>query len=150
MAAPIKAPLNAEPADPAERMENDLPPKSYADAIQEEYPINGSNGTKSANGVNGTAGSPDSTNIGVAKHSASVLRIVETGVPDREGTPKERPLIDRQESRQEYSATVRVKTPTFVWFPLTFTRAWTILLGAPLVTNIGRSVPKVAIALKIK
>lgn len=108
MAAPITAPLNAEPANPAERKENNLPPKSYADAVEEETPTNGSNGRKSSNRVNGTTGSNDTTSIGGTKHTGSVLRIVDTDAPDAKETPKERPPTERQESKQEYSAAVCV------------------------------------------
>jgi 2-acylglycerol O-acyltransferase 2 len=86
MAAPSAAPLNAEPAQPEERKKQHLSPKSYAEAVEQEPPANG------ANGSNG--------------HKASVLRIVDTGAPETKDKQEERPQFERQESKHEYSATV--------------------------------------------
>ncbi|KAH7417127.1 diacylglycerol O-acyltransferase-like protein 2B [Cadophora sp. MPI-SDFR-AT-0126] len=112
--APVdSAPLNAEPANPKEREESNLPPKSYADALEEEAPAaatnedNITNGTKGANGSNGTNGAG-------GKHTASVLRIVDTGAPEKEDVKEQeggRPPIERQESKQEYTATGLDDTP---------------------------------------
>ena len=106
MAPTVSAPLNAEPANPEERKDHNLPPKSYADAVEEEPPAADTNGSKPTNGVNGTNGT------GSAKHMAPVLRIVDTGAPDAKGKEEtqekkgEKPSMERQESKLEYSATV--------------------------------------------
>jgi len=105
------ATLNAEPAAPEEREKHHLPPKSYADAVEEEPPVNGANGT---NGMNGASHEEfnDSKSAGdeePAPHMASVLKIVGTGAsgaPDREEKKQDRPQYDRQESKSEFSATV--------------------------------------------
>ncbi|KAG4429221.1 hypothetical protein IFR05_015294 [Cadophora sp. M221] len=117
MAATIGAPLNAEPANPEERKDNNLPPKSYADAVEEEAPAAGTNGPQVTNGVNGSNGSNGANGTGSVKHMASVLRIVDTGALDakekEEAKEKEggRPLIERQESQREYTATGLDDTP---------------------------------------
>jgi 2-acylglycerol O-acyltransferase 2 len=86
--ATVGAPLNAEPALAEDRAKYHLPPKSYADAVEEDVPANG-------------------------ELKASVLRIVDTGAPakDEKENKKEekggdRPDYCRQESQQEYSANV--------------------------------------------
>ncbi|KAL2064956.1 hypothetical protein VTL71DRAFT_4096 [Oculimacula yallundae] len=117
MATTASAPLNAEPANPEERKENHLPPKSYADAVEEEAPEPGSNGVKTTNGKNSSNGVNGANGTGAGKHTAPVLRIVDTGAPDakekQEGKEKEghRPAIERQESRHEYTATGLDDTP---------------------------------------
>ena len=112
--ATVSAPLNAAPALPEDREKQQLPPKSYANAVEEDAPaesanvVNGTNGT---NGANGTSKHiSDDANGG---HQASVLRIVDTVVPPTEDTKEEkqekseeRPQYERQESKHEYSATV--------------------------------------------
>ena len=42
MASTQSAPLNPEPADPKERKEHSLPPKTFADAVQQPPPAGGS------------------------------------------------------------------------------------------------------------
>lgn len=116
MAAP-SAPLNAEPANPVERKENHLPPKSYADAVEEESPVNGADGAADRNGTNGTGGrnavkgGKSANAIEETKHKAPVLRIVDTGAPDAKEKQEERPQVERQESKQEYTATVSSDSP---------------------------------------
>lgn len=104
MAALTSAPLNAEPTAPDECQKEHLPPKSYADAVEEEPPVNGTNGTADTNGKKSTES--NGTKDGEGKHMASVLRIVDTGAPDTKENEKERPQAERKESKQEYSATV--------------------------------------------
>lgn len=104
MAAP--APLNAEPTQPEERKKQHLPPKSYADAVEQEASTNGSNGTTDVRGgTNGTNGAGNNGSIETG-HMASVLRIVDTGAPATKERQVERPQFERQESKHEYSATV--------------------------------------------
>jgi hypothetical protein len=107
MAAANSAPLNAEPAQPEEREKQQLPPKSYADAVEQEPPAKGTNGKNDANGTLGSnenrAEHDGSKQTG---HKASVLRIVDTGAPDTNDKHGDRPQIERQESKHEYSATV--------------------------------------------
>jgi 2-acylglycerol O-acyltransferase 2 len=110
--ATVSAPFNAEPALPEDRAKQHLAPKSYADAV-EEPPVEASNGVNGTNGINGTN---KQVGDGDAKggHKASVLKIVDTGVPPPEEKKEEkkgekadeRPQYERQESKQEYSATV--------------------------------------------
>lgn len=38
--------LNAEPADPQERKEQNLPPKSYVDAVEQSPDVDSSNGVE--------------------------------------------------------------------------------------------------------
>lgn len=130
--ATTSAPLNAEPADSQSRKEQNLPPKSFADAVQEEAPlhINGDGEAKSLNGANKSNGLPGingqenaETGDGDQKsnggHQAAILKIVDThgeaeGKTIANGEVKKeqkeddssRPVIERQESRSEYSATV--------------------------------------------
>lgn len=119
------ASLNAEPALPDERERQQLPPKSYADAVEEEPPVNGVNGIHGTNAgkpTNGFGGQVDGE-PGADGHMASVLRIVNTGAGEKEEEKEkkrqrkqekeekkqerdDRPQIDRQESKHEYSATV--------------------------------------------
>jgi len=107
MAAANSAPLNDEPAQPEEREKQQLPPKSYADAVEQEPPAKGTNGKNDANGTLGSnenrAEHDGSKQTG---HKASVLRIVDTGAPDTNDKHGDRPQIERQESKHEYSATV--------------------------------------------
>ncbi|KAH9219061.1 diacylglycerol O-acyltransferase-like protein 2B [Leptodontidium sp. 2 PMI_412] len=112
MAATVSAPLNAEPANPEEHKDNNLPPKSYADAVEEEAPAAGTNESKATNGVMVSNGSNGTNGTGSGK--ASVLRIVNTGAPDakeKEEGKGERPLVERQESQREYTATGLDDTP---------------------------------------
>jgi hypothetical protein len=127
------ASLNAEPSRPDERESQDLKPKSYVDAVREE-PAEAAkeivNGTSTLNGVNRTDGvSKDQHTNGSMTGSgqgASVLRIDQThdnavksparkdsnGDTTKGAGPidqEERPGIERQESKYEYSATVRTK-----------------------------------------
>ena len=114
MPAPNSAPLNAEPAVPEERKQQQLPPKSYADAVEEEPPVNGNSSVNGANGANGTDGSKQTNGatggaVGqseLPKNAASVLRIVDTGVPVKEEPPTARPAVERKQSQQEFTATV--------------------------------------------
>ncbi|KAK0126242.1 diacylglycerol O-acyltransferase 1 [Cadophora gregata] len=117
MATLVSAPLNSEPANPEERKDNDLPPKSYADAVEDEAPTAATNGSKIMNGVNGASGNNGVNGVSGArsgKHTASVLRIVDTGAPEKKDVKEkegERPAIERQESKQEYTATGLDDTP---------------------------------------
>jgi 2-acylglycerol O-acyltransferase 2 len=111
MPAPASGPLNAEPTQPAERKEQQLPPKSYADAVEEGSPVNGVDGSNSTGGANGNSKGANGTGHTAGEPSklpdaASVLRIVDTGAPGEKDTPETRPQIERQESQREYSATV--------------------------------------------
>jgi 2-acylglycerol O-acyltransferase 2 len=117
MPAPTSEPLNAEPAKPEERETQHLPPKSYADAVEEAPPVNGANGSNGTGSVNRGIGSKHA-NGGSAldelpKNSALVLRIVDMDAPEKEGSEKS-PEMERQESKQEYSATVGSPT-TLRW-----------------------------------
>jgi len=109
MASTVSVPLNAEPSRPDERKQQHLEPKSYVDAVQEEPPVNGTNGVNT-NGPNNVA-SNESEWMKPSPHKASVLRIVDTGadVKDKETKQEngnDRPQFERQESKQEYSAAV--------------------------------------------
>ena len=104
MAATTAAPLNAKPAQSEERKKQHLPPKSYVDAVEETVPSEGSNGLKDANDSNGTSKINGAN--GVGDDGASVLRIVDPGAPETKETQAERPELERQESKHEYSATV--------------------------------------------
>ncbi|KAB8302477.1 hypothetical protein EYC80_005882 [Monilinia laxa] len=112
--------LVAEPALPEEREKLNLPPKSYADAAEEtpEFLHDGRNENTENEEVNGPKQS-NNTNVNgsggnVPKHKVSVLRIVDTNGTDSAksaGNKENRPTIDRQESRREYSATGLDDTP---------------------------------------
>lgn len=108
MAAPSSTPLNAEPAQPEEREKQHLPPKSYADAVEQEPPANGTNRTNNSNGTKGTKGANGAGDDGLKQtgHKASVLRIVDTDAPETKDKQEERPQIERQESKHEYFAAV--------------------------------------------
>lgn len=106
MAAPHSAQLNSEPADPEGRKEQNLPAKSFVDAVQQEPPVNGVNGNKEVNGTNGSSVVNGLEENGEGKHTASVLRIVDTGAPERKEKEETRPEYDRQESNHEYSGAV--------------------------------------------
>jgi len=109
MGNPKSAPLNAETSQPGERSKHHLAPKSYVDAVEEEPPVNSSNGT---NGISN--GSHDDTSATTpaskpSQHTASVLRIVDTGADakeTRENQAEKRPLFERGESTHEYTAAV--------------------------------------------
>jgi hypothetical protein len=94
------ATLNAEPAIPKEREKQHLPPKSYANAVEEEPPAstpptnryhgNGSNGKNVKDNGTITTNSKSHKVIGehdgdgaTPGHTASVLRIVDTGAEKR-------------------------------------------------------------------
>jgi 2-acylglycerol O-acyltransferase 2 len=100
MAASISAPLSAEPVDPIKRSKLELPTKSYADAVEETIPGSDekeANGFEHANGTNGTK-----PNVGVNGHTASVIRIVDSGTSETKQAPQ-----DQEETlKEEYSATV--------------------------------------------
>jgi hypothetical protein len=109
MPATASAPLNAESADPEERKQLHLPPKSFADALVEDPPTNGTSDVNRVNGANrsnGTNGSSNEEKDESAPHKASVLRIVNTVVAEAKGK-QDRPDLERQESQHEYSAAVR-------------------------------------------
>ena len=112
--ATVGAALNAEPALPEDRKKQQLPPKSYANAVEEDAPAGVANGVNGKKGLNGTTtngssdvGSSDDVKKG---HQPSVLRIVGTGAPAveerKEDAKEDRPQFERQESKHEYSATV--------------------------------------------
>jgi hypothetical protein len=127
------AALNAEPSRPDERESQDLKPKSYVDAVRGdpgEAAKEIVNGTSTPNGINGTdvASQDQHTNSSTrgSWQGASVLRIVETqdntvktpGGSDSNGDTtkgagqihlEERPGIERQELKHEYSANVRTR-----------------------------------------
>jgi 2-acylglycerol O-acyltransferase 2 len=108
MPATASVPLNAESANPEERKKLHLPPKSFADALVEDPPTNGTsdvNGVNGADKSNGTDGSSNEDKDNSAPHKASVLRIVDTGAPEAKEKP-DRPDFERQESQHEYSAAV--------------------------------------------
>lgn len=105
-------PLNAEPSQPEQREQLELPPKSYADAVEEEPPVNGSSNENASNGIQNKSphanGDKGGSSSGLPKNAASVLRIVDTGAPEKKDSPDTRPQVGRRESKQEYSATVGV------------------------------------------
>jgi 2-acylglycerol O-acyltransferase 2 len=124
MATTMSAPLNAEPANPDERQQQNLAPKSYANAVEEPAPLlHGTNGTSNANGTtNGNQNSEiNGSREGGGKHKASVLRIVDTSADTKENHV-ERPEIERQESKQEYSATVCDPVLCIIYPYLTFVK----------------------------
>ncbi len=99
MAASISSPFSAEPADPIERLKLELPTKSYADAVEETLPGSdekAANGSEHVNGRNGTKPTAE-----VNGHTASVIRIVDTGAPETKQTLQEEEIL-----KEEYSATV--------------------------------------------
>ncbi|TAQ89679.1 hypothetical protein B7494_g1984 [Chlorociboria aeruginascens] len=105
MAAQVSARLNAEPAQPDVRENQQLPPKSYADAVEKPALANGQHGVNGKNGDAGVIEKSKGIDHGSkpTQHMASVLRIVDTGEPRKE---EERPHVARQESKPEYSAKV--------------------------------------------
>ena len=117
--ASASAPLNAQPALPDDRAKQHLPPKSYADAVEEEVPFESANGINGTNDITTTNGASkigsDDANVDL---KASVLRIVDTGAPAAEEKKEEnnesRPQFERQESNNEYSATVYPLRSVFV------------------------------------
>ncbi|KAH8676696.1 diacylglycerol acyltransferase-domain-containing protein [Tricladium varicosporioides] len=106
MAAPL-----SEPSQPEERNKQHLPPKSYADAAEEESLVNGTNGS---NGINGGYNeSKDVTSTGAnggasKQYKASVLGIVAS---DSSKDEQAQPGYERQISSHEYSATGIDNTP---------------------------------------
>ena len=114
MPATASAPLNAESAIPEERKNLHLPPKSFADALVEDPPTNGTSNANGINGVdksNGTKVRNNEDKDKSAPHKASVLRIVDTGAPEAKEKP-DRPDFERQESQHEYSAAVSFFSPS--------------------------------------
>jgi hypothetical protein len=129
----LSAPLNAEPSRPDERKSQGLQPKSYLDAVREDPEEAANlavNSTSNPSGVNGTASAshdqPTNSTTTGSSQGISVLRIVQThddtakspGPNDSssdaaKGTEQvdqeKRPVIERQESKQEYSARVRTR-----------------------------------------
>ena len=104
MAATMTAPLNAEPANPTERSKQDLPPKSFADAVEETVPTSHENGANGNWHTNDTArtSAVGSNGDGNGVHIASVLRIVDTGAGGTEDESK----VEDNSVKEEYSATV--------------------------------------------
>ncbi|KAI9640888.1 diacylglycerol O-acyltransferase 1 [Ciborinia camelliae] len=101
------------PALPEEREKLNLPPKSYADAVEEtpefsDYKSDGNkenevNGQKQSNSMNANGSDGNGP-----KHKVPVLGIVDTNGTDssKSALSKEtRPKADGQESKREYSAT---------------------------------------------
>ncbi|KAH6675633.1 diacylglycerol O-acyltransferas-like protein 2B [Halenospora varia] len=107
MAAPL-----SEPSQPEERNKQHLPPKSYADAVEEEALANGANESNGMNGGHNGSKDVTSTNANGSaskQHKASsVLRIVAS---DSSKDEQARPGYERQESSHEYSATGLDDTP---------------------------------------
>lgn len=114
MAAVESAPLSAEPANPSERKNQNLPPKSYADAVEEEAPS--SNETKETNGLKDTNGtntngtdesqeSAETNGLSNGKHTAPVLRIVDTGLK-QEKKEENKTNSGNEGTAEEYTATV--------------------------------------------
>ena len=107
-------------AIPEERKKQHLPPKSYANAIEDPMSSALSNGTDSTQGadkVNHKENGDNKGREGGVVHSSKVLKIVNTGVPDleeitnmkdnkkdQEKLGADRPAMERQESKQEYEA----------------------------------------------
>ena len=93
------------------------PEKSYADAVEAAPPV-----SVNGNGINGTNGNkkenvdPHSTNSVEDEtrviHSAKVLKIINTGTQYQVENKNERPSVERQESKYEYTATVCVLSST--------------------------------------
>lgn len=112
MAAVTSAPLNGEPADPVEKKNHNLPQKSYADAVEEDSPVgewNETNGTKQVNGINGTMAQNGINGTSNGGHTASILRIVDTGAPEqtkKEEKPEESQKSGSGDVTEEYSASV--------------------------------------------
>jgi 2-acylglycerol O-acyltransferase 2 len=111
MVSTASVPLNAEPSQPDEREKQHLVPKSYVDAVQEEPPVNGTNGTNGTNSNGNKVTSESEWLKPSPTHKASVLRIVDTGADGKEKETEkegERPQYERQESKNEYLAAVRL------------------------------------------
>jgi 2-acylglycerol O-acyltransferase 2 len=110
MAAVISAPLSAEPANPIDRENNNLPPKSYADAVEEDPAVsdgNATNGTEHVNGTNGELAPTEVNGFSNGGHMASVLRITDTGSAKKQEKPEENIHSSNDEATaEEYSATV--------------------------------------------
>lgn len=117
----MAGPTSAEPALPGEREKQHLPPKTYADAVEESpVPPGGHvNGAKNGHWSNGSVernGIPgDGAVENEPKHTVSVVSILDTGSSGSTQSPitvdgkENRPQIERQKSKSEYSATVRAK-----------------------------------------
>ncbi len=125
--------LNAEPSQPDERESQHLQPKSYVDAVLQN-PVKAAsetaNGTTGPNGAHGTTGTfqdehANGSSIGSGQ-GTSILQIVQMhdatakspGSNDIngdsangpwQGDQEKRPGVERQESKHEYSATVRTR-----------------------------------------
>lgn len=114
--ATASAPLNAGPALAEDREKQQLPPKSYVNAVEEDAPAETMNGIHRTNGAAPTKGTNGANEIGSDDvkgcHQAAVLRIVDTGVSavekneTKEEQKGDRPQVERQVSKHEYSATV--------------------------------------------
>jgi 2-acylglycerol O-acyltransferase 2 len=119
MATAASAP---EPSVPEEREKQHLPPKSYADAVEEEAPIDQethenevSNGSQGEDGGNANGYNPPRS---ATRQKASVLRIVASDTQgeyksgenksEREKSEEKlsRPDLSRGVSKEEYTATV--------------------------------------------
>jgi 2-acylglycerol O-acyltransferase 2 len=111
--ATVSAPLNVEPALPEDRATQPLPPKSYAEAVEKEAPAEAINGVHGIKDPNGKTAANGTDNVGgddtEGGHKASALSI-DTGAPaaeeKEEESKEDRPQLERQESKHEYSATV--------------------------------------------
>ncbi|EPE32631.1 hypothetical protein GLAREA_07765 [Glarea lozoyensis ATCC 20868] len=109
--------VTTEPSAPEEREKQHLPPKSYADAVEEAPVDQGTHENGESNGnndgdnskMNGSNGHQNSTG-----HKASVLRIVATDSQEENKTNEKksfRPDLSRGVSKEEYSATGLDDTP---------------------------------------
>jgi 2-acylglycerol O-acyltransferase 2 len=91
----VSVPLSAEPSNPTEREDRNLEPKSYVDAVQQEAVTNGT-------GPYTNGEEPD------RQHLTDITN--GNGSSNKTVTNNEnvRPQVDRQESKQEYSAVVSI------------------------------------------
>lgn len=120
MAAVANAPLSAEPANPVERENQNLPPKSYADAVEEDLPLSNGNKTNGIDtngvdkqGVSAKANGTDEPQISTKTngssnggHKASVLRIVDTGSAQKDQTSMSKRNSEDEATAEEYTANV--------------------------------------------
>jgi 2-acylglycerol O-acyltransferase 2 len=117
--------LNAEPADDESRKQQELPPKSFAEALQEESPTNSNQHAdekvNGANQSNGHSGAEVATgDDGASAEKPVVLRIVNTHgeaesesakdgsekIDEKNEGEESRPNMARQGSKSEYSTAV--------------------------------------------
>lgn len=129
--ADVKGALNAEPADPQERAEHDLPPKSYADAAQEAvenvltengHDYGNSNGSKKSGNTNKSAaitvnaGTEDPNKRVVFERysngNGSVLTSVRTDPNYEELLKHDRQVAPREAAKSSASQSKRQDTPT--------------------------------------